>query len=70
MNTPANKAVCERLLNAREVAEILGVKKTMVYRLLSEGTIPTVNITDSPCRRTLRVRPSALQKWIEEREIT
>jgi excisionase family DNA binding protein len=69
MNTQTNQTRCERLLNAKEVAEILGVRKTMVYRLMGDGTIPTVNISDSPCRRTLRVRPSVLQKWIENREV-
>jgi predicted site-specific integrase-resolvase len=69
MNAAANRRSLERLLNAREVAEFLGVKKTMVYRFLGDGPIPTVNISDSPCRCTLRVRPSALQNWIEKREV-
>jgi excisionase family DNA binding protein len=69
MATSTSQTTCERLLNAKEVAEILGIKKTMVYRLLDEGVIPCLNITDSPCRRTLRVRPSALQTWLKKREV-
>lgn len=67
-NAPDNKSL-EKLLNVKQVAYFLGVKKTMVYRLLNDGTIPTLNITDCPLRRTLRVRPSALIEWLDGREV-
>ncbi len=67
-NAASNKPL-EKLLNVKQVAEFLGIKKTMVYRLLNDGTIPTLNLTDCPCRRTLRVRPSALLEWLNGREV-
>jgi len=69
MRSVANNKPLEKLLNVKQVAEFLGVKRTMVYRLLAEGTIPTLNITDCPYRRTLRVRPSALLEWLNGREV-
>ena len=50
----------ERLLNPKEVAEYLGLKKTTIHRLLADGTTPALNITGSTGRVTLLVRPSAL----------
>jgi len=57
----------DKVLNAVEVAEILGIKKSTVYKLLNEGSIPSFSITDSPSRRTLRVRVHDLEKWVQKR---
>ena len=59
----------ERLLNPSQVAEVLNLKKSTVHRLLAEGSIPSVPVTGSQRRRSFRVKPSVLQKWIESREV-
>lgn len=53
-----------RLLNIREVAEILHVSRTLVYSLLQKGDIPSVRI-----ERMIRVRPEDLERYIHERSI-
>jgi len=69
MKNGDNKCSLERLLNPKEVAEYLGLKKTTIHRLLADGTIPALNITGSTGRRTLRVRPSVLVEWLRKSEV-
>lgn len=51
----------QRLLKATEVARILNISKSMVYRLMKNGKIPYVRIN-----QTFRIRPEDLDKFIEE----
>ena len=53
-----------RLLNIKEVAEILHVSRSLVYSLLKCGDIPTVRIG-----RMVRVRPEDLERFIHERSL-
>lgn len=48
-----------------EVAEIIGLGKSLTYRLVAEGTIPSVWLAGC---RSRRVPASALKKWIEDQE--
>jgi excisionase family DNA binding protein len=48
-----------RLLTPDDVAELLRLSKTTVYRLCRRGEIPTLRIGGS-----LRVDPDALDGWI------
>lgn len=50
-----------KLLNARQVAEILGVSRTQAYRLM-ESELPSVRFG----QRTVRVRPEDLKRYIED----
>ena len=50
------------LLNALEVAEILGVAKGYVYKLVREHKIPCARIGSS--KKTVRFNPIELEKWI------
>ena len=50
----------ERLLTAKDVAEILNIRPKRVYEL----SIPAVRISD----RQLRWRKETLERWIRERE--
>jgi excisionase family DNA binding protein len=52
------------LLNAEEVAQILGVPHTFVYALARRGEIPTVRIGE----RYVRFRAGAIDGWIAARE--
>lgn len=49
-----------RLLDAKEVAEILNISKVMVYKLMQMGRIKCVKINSSR-----RVRPEDLEEYIE-----
>jgi len=51
----------QRLLKATEVARILNISKSMVYRLMKNGKIPSVRINQA-----FRIRPEDLDKFIEE----
>ena len=51
----------ERLLRAKEVADILSVSTAFVYQLMQKGLIPTVKILGAR-----RVRSEDLQRFIQE----
>lgn len=46
-----------------EVANIVGLGKSLTYRLIAEGKIPSVWLAGC---RSRRVPADALKKWIEE----
>lgn len=50
-----------------EVAEILGLGKSLTYKLVAEGRIPSVWLAGG---RSRRVPAMALKKWIEEQSQT
>lgn len=47
----------------REVAEVLGIGKSLAYELVASGKIPSVWIAGT---RSRRVPAAALQSWIDE----
>ena len=49
------------LLTVKDVAEKLGVKEQLVYRLKSEHKIPHVQIGG-----VIRFRPSDIEEWLEK----
>lgn len=53
-----------RLLDAREVAELLGVPPGWVYRESRAGRIPTVRLG-----RYVRYRRESVERWLAEREV-
>ena len=63
--TPERPTELEKLLNYREVMDLLNVSKPTVYRLIEQKGLPVIRLG-----RAIRVRPSALQKWIAELEET
>ncbi len=50
-----------------EVADIIGLGRSMTYRLVAEGTIPSVLLAGSRSRRVAR---ADLARWIEEQSRT
>lgn len=56
-------AAVSRLLDADQVAEMLGVPKTWVYEQSRKGLIPTVELG-----RYRRYRREAIEEWIRDRE--
>lgn len=53
-----------RLLEAGEVAELLGVPPTFVYALARRGELPVVRVGE----RYVRFRAEALEQWIAAQE--
>lgn len=49
------------LITIATAAEILGVSRATAYRLVRDGRIPTVRVTD----RMIRVHEERLRAWIE-----
>lgn len=47
----------------QEVAEIIGLGKSMTYKLVADGHIPSVRLAGTKARRVSR---EALLRWIEE----
>jgi excisionase family DNA binding protein len=60
----APRPVSESLLSLKEGWELLGISRSLFYKLLSRGEIPVVRIG----HRTL-VRPEALRAFVAAREI-
>ena len=54
----------ERLLRASEVASILNISRSLAYRLMKQGDIPSIRIN-----RAVRVHPRDLEVFIEENRI-
>lgn len=48
-----------------EVAEIIGLGKSLTYQLVASGDIPSVMLAG---RRSVRVPSDGLLKWIEEQK--
>jgi len=49
------------LLKGAEVAEELGVSRSLAYRMMSDGTLPTVRRAGG---RMVRVPREALTEWV------
>ncbi len=64
------KEAMERLLTPGELTEILGLKRSCIYRMLRSGELPCVRVTSGHRKMSLRVRPSALEKWLKARQIS
>ena len=56
-------------MRINEVAQVIGWGKTRTHRAIVTGEIPAVMVSQGPSRRCWRVRPSALEKWIDSRDI-
>jgi len=63
-DTPVTKEMGERcLINAHQVAEMIGMRVDYVYELAKRGEIPHQRFG-----RTLRFRRGAIEDWLRERE--
>ena len=59
----------ERLIKPKELSEILGLGKSVVYRMLASGCIPCILVTNGERRRSFRVRSQELEGWMKAREV-
>jgi len=51
------------LLNISQVAKSLGLSRTKVYALIASDGLPVVRFG-----RAVRVSPSSLERWLQQRE--
>lgn len=51
------------LLNISQVAKSLGLSRTKVYALIATDGLPVVRFG-----RAVRVSPSSLERWLQQRE--
>ena len=58
----------EKLLDAKEVAEMLSVKVTTVYAWVKARIIPAIILTQGPRKSCIRFRRSAIERWVQQRE--
>ena len=54
----------EKLLNARDVGNLLGISPKTVYRLAVEGKIPSIQLTH---QGSVRFERAELVKWLNEK---
>ena len=54
----------EKLLTAKQAAEVLNIHRYRLYRLVRERVIPVVRIG-----RALRFRPEELDAWLERQSV-
>ncbi len=59
----------EPLMTPKQVAETLGMKLAWTYGAIASGFIPGVLISTGRRRRSIRVRPTDLERWMKNREI-
>jgi len=58
----------EKLEDLKWLADLLKLRKSKTHQLVANGTIPSVLLLDGR-RRTFRVRPSEVEKWLRQREV-
>jgi excisionase family DNA binding protein len=52
----------DRLLKGGDVATVLGISRSLAYRMMRTGEIQSIRFG-----RTIRVRPEALEKFLQAR---
>jgi excisionase family DNA binding protein len=55
----------DRLLKGGDVASFLGISRSLAYRMMRSGEIQSIRFG-----RTIRVKPEALEKFLQERTIS
>ena len=55
----------ERLLTAREVAELLGFSRETILRWTRAGELPAIRLPGGK----IRYRPDAIEAWLEARAV-
>lgn len=53
-----------KLLNGGDVANLLGISRSLAYRMMRTGEIQAIRFG-----RSIRVRPEALERFLQERTI-
>ena len=56
------------LLTPEEAAKFLSMSRSSVLRLISDGNLPAVCLKSGRRKKTLRVRPEQLQRWLNVKE--
>lgn len=59
----------EEHLSPKQIQKILNVSLAKVYQMLVTGQIKSIMVSRGARKRTLRVRPSDLERFMKSREI-
>ncbi len=54
----------DKLLKGGDVATVLGISRSLAYRMMRTGEIQSIRFG-----RTIRVRPEALEKFLQDRTV-
>ena len=54
----------DKLLKGGDVANLLGISRSLAYRMMRTGEIQSIRFG-----RTIRVRPEALEKFLQARTV-
>lgn len=57
------------LLTIDEAAKLLNASKSTVRKLINTNHIHSIDISDNPQRRTIRIRPEWVEEFIDKRTI-
>jgi excisionase family DNA binding protein len=60
----------EEMLSPKQLAKLMNVSLAKVYLMLVTGELKSVMIARGQRKKTLRVRPSDLEKFMKAREIS
>ena len=56
----------EQLLTVRQVAKLLAISKSTVYKWIREERLPVINLRRNGARRILRIEHWALKEYIKK----
>lgn len=59
--TPVSGPVLEKLLTVQDVAELLQLSIVKIYRMIRDGSLPSIKIDGAR-----RFKPSEVYTWIEQ----
>ena len=62
-----NTNISNKLLTAQEVAKLLSINESTVYKWTDQGRLPYIDLSIGSGKRCLRFRRSDLEKLIEEK---
>ena len=57
----------EKLMTAKDVADVLNLQRSTVYSLVRRGVLPHVRLTQGIRRSMVRFRPEDIDRLIKER---
>jgi excisionase family DNA binding protein len=57
-----------KLLSIEAVAEVFGLSRQTVTRMVIEGSLPAICLRSGKRKKIWRIREEVLQRWLEQKE--
>jgi excisionase family DNA binding protein len=64
----ARKKAKAWLLDPEQVSELLGISRSSVVRLITDGSLPAICLRSGKRKKVWRIRREVLEKWVIARE--